>query len=163
MSNKWNKPSAPPSPIFANKAERDFQKQIVTEFMERVVGQQVLYYPISVQHTQYHPLYGEAIAGKTFLNPILINVLVKWGGSETTTEHYGIDRLQSIIIYFHSRRLQEDQNVYVQEGDFIQYNNELYEIVSLNEPDPLFFGQYGYKVELEATCIRSREANFNAE
>lgn len=65
--NKWKKPSAPPPPMFFGKKERDLVKQVNDEIIERVVGQQLLYFPLDLEHTEYHPLYGEAIEKPSFL------------------------------------------------------------------------------------------------
>ena len=59
--NKWSQPTNPPPPLFIGKKERDLVKQVNDELIERVIGQQVLYYPISLEHTDFHSLYGEAI------------------------------------------------------------------------------------------------------
>ena len=75
--NKWSQPDAPPPPLFTGKKERDLVKQVNDELIERVIGQQVLYYPISLLHTNFHPLYGEAIK-KTFLPPIRVYALVEF-------------------------------------------------------------------------------------
>ena len=66
--NKWSQPANPPPPLFLGEKERNLVKQVNDELIERVIGQQVLYYPISLDHTNFHPLYGEAIE-KTFLPP----------------------------------------------------------------------------------------------
>ena len=66
LDNKWSQPVKPPSPLFIGQKEKNLVKQINDELIERVVGQQVLYYPISLDHTNFHSLYGEAIK-KTFL------------------------------------------------------------------------------------------------
>jgi hypothetical protein len=154
----WTQPKNPPPPLFAGAKERDFVKQINDELIERVIGQTILYYPISLEHTRYHPLYGEAIH-KSFLSPVKINALVNWEGQETTTTNYGIDRRSKITIHFHKRRLTEDQDLKVQEGDFVLYGKLFYEIVSLNEPKQLF-GQVDNKMEIAATCIRARDGVF---
>ena len=67
--DKWTRPDAPPPPLFTGQKEADFVKQINDEVIERVVGQQILYFPISREHSNYHPLYGEAIE-KTYLPPV---------------------------------------------------------------------------------------------
>lgn len=157
--NEWERPPNPPGPLFFNKKERDFVKQINDEVIERIIAQTILYYPISLEHTNFHPLYGEAIE-KSFLNPIRVHALVEWLGSETETNNYGIDRGTNIIVHFHSRRLQEDQNAFVREGDFILYGNQYYSIVELKSPRELF-GQTNYKVEISAICIDSRDGVFN--
>ena len=59
--NKWDQPSSPPPPLFAGAKERDFVKQVNDEIIERVAGQQVLYYAIDLETTNFHPIYGEAI------------------------------------------------------------------------------------------------------
>ena len=68
--NKWSQPAAPPPPLFLGKKERDLVKQVNDELVERVIGQQVLYYAIDVRKTNYHSLYGEAME-KTFLPPVI--------------------------------------------------------------------------------------------
>jgi hypothetical protein len=158
--NKWKQPGNPPPPLFTGKKERDLVKQVNDEVAERVIGQTVLYYPISIEHTNYHPVYGEAIE-KTFLNPIRVHALVEWQGFETQTTNLGVDRLSTIVVHFHKRRLTEDQNLFVREGDFVLYGDNFYEIVTLNEPKQIF-GQIDHLLEISAECVKSREGLFDA-
>jgi len=161
MSTKWSQPSSPPPPLFLGKPERDFVKQINDELIERVIGQQVAYYPIDLQTTSFHSLYGEAIK-KNFLSPIRVYALIGWEGLETEwNSPVGVDKRSSITINFHKRRLTEDQDLFVRVGDFVVYGSIYYEIVSLNEPRQLF-GQIDHKFEISAKCIRSREGLFDA-
>ena len=154
-------PEAPPPPLFLGEKERNLVKQVNDEIIERVIGQTIVYYPISREHTNYHPVYGEAVQ-KTFLAPIKVNALVEWEGSKTNTEVFGIDRLTSITVKFHRRRLIEDQNLYVREGDFVLFGDTFYEIVTLNEAK-ILFGQIDHKFEILAKCIKARESLFNAK
>tara|TARA_A100001015_G_scaffold321433_1_gene452161 strand:- start:4361 stop:4849 length:489 start_codon:yes stop_codon:yes gene_type:complete len=158
--NKWKQPGNPPPPLFTGKKEKDLVKQVNDEVAEKVIGQTVLYYPISIEHTDYHPIYGEAIE-KTFLNPIRVHALVEWQGFETQTTNLGVDRLSKITVHFHKRRLTEDQNLFVREGDFVLYGQNFYEIVTLNEPMQIF-GQIDHLLEISAECVKSREGLFNA-
>ena len=89
--NKWTQPTAPPPPLFTGEKERNLVKQVNDELIERVIGQQVAYYPISVEHTNFHDLYGEAVR-KTFLPPIRVYALVEWEGSNTTPSNFGSSR-----------------------------------------------------------------------
>ena len=157
--NKWNRPDNPPPPLFFNKKERDLVKQVNDELMERVIGQTVLYYPISQTHTNFHPLYEEAIE-KNFLAPIRVYVLIDWEGNESNTTQYGVDRDYMITCHFHKRRLTEDQDLYVREGDFILYGESYYEIVTLTEPKRLF-GNKDYMLEISAKCKKSRQGLFD--
>lgn len=159
--NKWSKPDAPPPPLFLGKKERDLVKQINDELVEKIIGQQVLYYPIDLRATQFHELYGEAIK-KTYLPPIRVYALVEFTDYSTDyMESGGIDKSWEIMIHFHKRRLEEDQDLYVREGDFILYGDYYYEIVSLAEPK-LLFGQAGREFEIAARCKRARKGLFDA-
>ena len=157
--NKWKKPDQPPPPMFLGEKERDLVKQVNDELIERVIGQQVLYYPISLKHTDFHSLYGEAIK-KTFLPPIRVYALVDWEGQETSNTSAGIDKRSSITVHFHKRRLTEDQDLFVREGDFVLYGSFYYEIVTLNETKEIF-GQVDHKMEISAKCIRARKGLFD--
>lgn len=159
--DKWNKPAAPPPPMFFGKKEKDLVKQVNDEIIERVVGQQVLYFPIDIEHTNFHSLYGEAIE-KTFLPPIRVFARVEYGGIETKfVDNIGIDKDIPLKVHFHKRRLTEDQNLFVREGDFVRFGSLYYEIVKLLEPK-ILFGQEDAQFEITAECIKSRQGNFDA-
>ena len=157
--DKWTQPTTPPPPLFLGEKERDLVKQVNDELIERVIGQVIAYYPIDIEHTNFHPLYNEAVT-KSFLPPIRIYALVEYQGQETTTDKYGIDKMTKITVHFHKRRLTEDQDLFVREGDFISYGAAYYEIVTLKEPKELF-GQADRQMEIVAECIRSREGLFD--
>ena len=159
--NKWSQPANPPPPLFLGKKERDLVKQVNDELIERVIGQEIAYYPIDMTTTNFNDTYGEAIV-KNFLPPVRVYALVEWEGIETSTSNYGLDKNSSIIIHFHKRRLTEDQDLYVREGDFILYEKTHYEIITLNEPRELF-GQVEHKVEIEAKCVKARQGVFNGD
>jgi hypothetical protein len=161
MSNEWNQPSAPPPPLFLGKKERDLVKQVNDELIERVIGQTVAYYPIDIERTNYHDLYGEALV-KTFLPPVRVHALVEFEGINTKySTNIGLDKESSVTVHFHKRRLTEDQDLYVREGDFILYGSIHYEIVTLSEPKQLF-GQVDHLLEISAKCVRAREGLFDA-
>ena len=161
MSNEWKQPDSPPPPLFLGKKERDLVKQVNDELIERVIGQTIAYYPIDIERTNFHDLYGEALT-KTFLPPVRVNALVEFDGITTKySSNIGLDKESSITIHFHKRRLTEDQDLYVREGDFVLYGKILYEIVTLSEPKQLF-GQIDHLLEISAKCIRAREGLFDA-
>lgn len=160
--NKWSKPNNPPPPLFLGSKERDYVKQVNTEIIERIIGQTIIYYPIDIETTNYHPVYGEAIE-KNFLPPVKVDALVLWSSSQTEMlENIALDKNTKIIVNFHRRRLTEDQDLYVREGDFIQFGDLLYEISILSEPR-LLFGQVEHRFEISAICERSRESLFDAQ
>jgi hypothetical protein len=159
--NKFNRPISPPPPLFLGEPERNLVKQVNDELIERVIGQQILYFAIDAQRTNFHPIYGEAIV-KNFLPPIRIYALVTWEGTIEVTNMNFVDKESKIVVKFHKRRLNEDQDIIVKPGDFIQYGNYYYEIIKLEEPK-LLFGQSAHTFEVDATCIRSRKGNFDAK
>jgi hypothetical protein len=160
MGNEWEQPASPPPPLFLGKKERDLVKQVNDELIERVIGQTIAYYPIDIERTNFHDLYGEALT-KTFLPPVRVNALVEFDGITTKySSNIGLDKESSITIHFHKRRLTEDQDLYVREGDFVLYGDILYEIVTLSEPKQLF-GQIDHLLEISAKCIRAREGLFD--
>ena len=155
----WKQPQSPPPPLFLGKKERDLTKQVNDEVIERVIGQNLIYFPLSIEKSQYHPLYGEAIE-KVYNSPMLLRALVTWGGEDTVTENYGLDKESKITIKFHKRRITEDQDLYVREGDIVFYGSRFYEIVKLSQPR-LLFGQVENKFEIVAECIKARQGIFN--
>ena len=158
--NEWEKPTLPP-PLFLGEKERDLVKQVNNELIEKVIGQQVLSYPIDLETTNFHELYGEAIR-KTFLPPVRIYALVEFTTFETDyMAGVGIDKVWEISVHFHKRRLEEDQNMYVREGDFVLYGDNYYEIVKLSYNKQLF-GQINHIFEISAICKRARKGLFDA-
>ena len=148
--NKWTQPDAPPPPLFTGKKERDLVKKINDEVIERVIGQTIVYYPIDMGTTNFHSLYGEAVQ-KNFLPPIRVHALVEFDGINTKFESsIGLDKESSITVHFHKRRLTEDQDLFVREGDFVLYGNIYYEIVTLSEPKQLY-GQIDHLLEISAS------------
>ena len=157
--NKCEQPNNRPPPLFAGKKEKDLVKQINDEVIERVIGQTIVYYPISIENTDFNPTYGEAIQ-KTFMNPIRVHALVKYDSQQTKTTNLGVDRIEKISVMFHKRRLTEDQNLFVREGDFVLYGKFYYEIMTLEEPKWLY-GQVENSFEIVAKCVRARRGLFD--
>jgi|TARA_Y100000310_G_scaffold315190_1_gene365475 hypothetical protein len=161
MSDEWKRPAQPPPPLFLGKKERDLVKQVNDELIEKVIGQQILYYSIDMETTNFHELYGEAIE-KTYLPPMRVYALVEFTEFSTTyMENAGIDKSWEINVHFHKRRLEEDQDLYVREGDFVLYGDNYYEIVKLSTNKQLF-GQVNNIFEISAICKRARKGLFDA-
>lgn len=161
MADIFTPLDAVPGPLWFGQKERDFVKQVSSEVIERVLSMQVAYYPISLEHTQFHPLYGEAIQ-KTFLPPVNVYTLIEWDDQQITTTSYGVDRLTNLTVHFHKRRLIEDQNLFVRVGDFLAYGDNFYEILNTVEPK-ILWGQVNTKIEISAKCVKARRSLFTAD
>lgn len=161
--SKFNREPAPPPSLFfgheKESKEKDLVKQINDELIEKVIGQQIIYYPVDYDTTDFN-LYGEAMV-KNFLPPLRIYALVDWEPESESVNNEYLDKVSQITVHFHTRRINEDQELIVRVGDFIYYNEQYYEIYGLEEPR-LLFGQAGQKFEISAKCIRTRKNKFKA-
>lgn len=156
--NKWKQPAAPPPPMFFGKKERDLVKQVNDELAERVVGQTIAYYPISIEDSNFNDIYGEAIE-KVSLPPVRVYAYVAVD-NEQSNERYGYEYESKLTVSFHRKRLTEDQDLFVRVGDFIQYGDNFYEIVRTYNDTRYYFGQVEHKFQVSAECIRARHGSF---
>jgi hypothetical protein len=159
--NKWGQPAAPPPPMFFGNKERNLVKQVNDELVERVVGQTIAYYPISIEESNFSDVYGEAL-DKVSLPPIRVYAFVEVE-SEQSNEVYGYEYQSKLTVNFHRRRLVEDQNLFVRVGDFVQYGDEFYEIVRTYNDTRYYFGQVEHKFQISAECVRARKGVFRVE
>ena len=157
-TNKWSQPAAPPAPMFFGKKERDLVKQVNDELAERVIGQPVAYYPISIEESNFNDIYGESI-DKVSLPPVRIFAYVVVE-NEQSNERYGYEYQTKLTVNFNRKRLVDDQNLYVRVGDFVQYGTEFYEIVRTYNDTRYYFGQVQHKFQVSAECIRARKDAF---
>jgi len=147
--------------MFFGKKEKDLVKQVNDELSERVVGQPIAYYSISLEDTNFNTTYGEAI-NKISLPPIRVYAYVEVD-NEQTNERYGYEYETSLVIYFSEKRITEDQDLYVRVGDFVQYGDQFYEIVRTYDDTRYYFGQVEHKFQIAAECVRSREGVFKVK
>ena len=156
--NKWTRPQAPPAPMFFGEKERNLVKQVNDELSERVLGQTIAYYPISVEDSNYNDIYGEA-KEKVSLPPVRVFAYVQVANDQTNTK-FGYEYQTKLTVNFHRRRLVEDQNLFVRVGDFVQYGDIFYEIVKTYNDTRYYFGQIEHKFQISAECVRAREGAF---
>ena len=156
--NKWNQPAAPPPPMFFGEKERNLVKQVNDELAERVIGQPIAYYPISLEESNFNETYGES-QEKVSLPPVRVYAYVVVD-NEQTNEKFGYEYQTKLTVNFHRRRLVEDQNLFVRVGDFVQYGDQYYEIVRTYNDTRYLFGQVEHKFQIAAECVRARHGVF---
>ena len=156
--NKWTRPGAPPAPMFFGQKERDLVKQVNDELAERVLGQTIAYYPISIEESNFNDIYGEA-KEKVSLPPVRVSAYVEVQNDQTNTK-YGYEYQTKLTVNFHRRRLVEDQNLFVRVGDYVQYGEVFYEIVKTYNDTRYYFGQVEHKFQISAECVKAREGAF---
>ena len=156
--DKWSRPLAPPAPMFFGEKERNLVKQINDELAERVLGQTVAYYPVSIEESNFNDTYGES-KEKVSLPPVRVFAYVVVE-SEQTNDRYGYEYQTKLTVNFHRKRLVEDQNLFVRVGDFVQYGDQFYEIVRTYNDTRYYFGQVEHKFQISAECVKAREGAF---
>lgn len=144
---------------FITDNELAFISKINHELIQSVVGQEVNYYAISLDHTQVHRLYNEAIK-KTWYPPVKVNARVLWDNPNSESTHLGVDSRYTAEVYFHTDELVE-RNVLPREGDFVEFGQVFFEITSVTQPQ-IVFGQINNKIMTKCICTPSREGQFQA-
>jgi len=157
-NDKWTQPAAPPPPMFFGKKERDLVKQVNDELAERVIGQTIVYYPVDIDKTNFHPLYGESV-NKVCLPPVRVYAYVQVE-NEQTNDKYSYEYKTKLSVHFHYKRLTADQNLNVRAGDFVQYGDVFYEIMRLYDDTRYYFGQVYHQFQVSAECRKARRGNF---
>lgn len=153
-------PHSTPSPggrLFVGQSEINFFDGITKELLQQVVGQKIIYYAISEEHTNTHRLYDEAIK-KTSYQPVEVNALILFNDPMQTAGQFSIDTVYSIEAYFHIHELRE-REIIPREGDFVKFGDILYEIEKLTKPQ-ITYGQIENQVMHKAVCRVSRKSQF---
>ena len=84
--NKWTRPQTAPAPMFFGEKERNLVKQVNDELAERVLGQTIAYYPISIEESNFNDIYGEA-KEKVSLPPVRVFAYVEVQNDQTNTKY----------------------------------------------------------------------------
>ena len=113
--------------LFITPREINFISDITKEIMKDVIGQKIVYYPVSELKTKTHGIYNESIK-KIFDNPIIIDALVDNNfQSDTKINMFGVDAQYKIEAYIQHRDLVE-KGLSINIGDFFSFSDIFYEI-----------------------------------
>lgn len=113
--------------LFITQREINFISDITKEIIKDVIGQKIIYYPISEIRTKTHEVYNEALK-KVFDSPIIIDALVNSEFQTTTKiDKFGVDAQYLIEVYIQHRDLVE-KGINVSIGDFFSFSDIFYEI-----------------------------------
>lgn len=148
------------SRLFIGPREQQFINDITKEYVKDIVGQHIIYYPISILHTKVHPIYEEAVE-KIFENPIKIEVLAGQPERSNKFDKFEFDEGTKLELFIQSRDLL-DKGLSVFSGDFFIYGREVYEIVSAIDIENIF-GQVEYEKAVKISGILARSGEFDVE
>lgn len=113
--------------LFISTRELDFISDITKELIKDVVGQKIIYYPVSELKTKSHDVYDEALQ-KIFDSPIMVDALVSNEfQKETVINKFGIDMTYSVEVFIQHRDL-VDKGIDVVIGDYFSFSDIFYEI-----------------------------------
>ena len=147
------------SRLFITDRERALISDLTIEFMVDIVGQRLIYYPISELKNKSHPLYNENMQ-KVYDNPIEIPALVNSPENTNETGIFGPEQLNSLEAYIHHKDM-VNKGINLSTGDFMKYGDVFYEITQVNRLRSIY-GQVenvdGYRLNMK----QSRFGQFNA-
>jgi hypothetical protein len=146
------------SRLFTGKKELAFVAQIGKELIQRVVGQEVVYYQILAEKTKTNDLYNEAI-NKTYAVPVKTNCLVYYENTSDAVTNFPPDSRFNVDVYFHNIELKE-RNLEPRMGDFVQFGEVVYEIYQVIRTQ-IAFGQIDQKVMTHCKCGPARQGQFS--
>jgi len=146
--------------LFITPRELNFISDISKEIIKDVIGQKIIYYPISEIKTKTHEVYNEALK-KIFDNPIIIDALVN-NEFQTSTkiDKFGIDAQYQIEVYIQHRDL-VDKGINVNIGDFFSFSDVFYEITELSFMRNIY-GMAEHKDGVKIVGLKSRQGLFEA-
>ena len=116
--------------LFGTVRDAMMQIGVAHEFVNNVATQQIGYYKVVLPDTQPN-VYGEALV-KSYIGPVLLNLLIVRGDFTTTIDSFGPDSRRDVEFRFLKVDL-EIANVVPETGDVIMYNELYYEVDNTNE------------------------------
>lgn len=146
--------------LFVTQKEIDYFNDLGKEFIKDIVGQAIIYWPVSTLKTKIHPVYNEAVK-KIFENPIKVDALVGQPQWETKMTSFGPEQQNTLEVFLQARDLAQ-KGLEISEGDYFTYGDNAYEIVSCKNMNN-FFGQVEHDVAFKVIGKLSRPSEFNPQ
>ena len=139
--------------LFITPREVDLMSDLTKEVMKDVIGQKVYYYRVREEYSDVHDVYEES-PEKIFDPPVEIDALIEWDSSKVTTNNFGTEKYQKIVVYIQHRDMM-DKDIDIREGDYLSYGTNFFELTTV-EDDSLIYGQVEYATGWRVTCTQAR-------
>lgn len=146
--------------LFVTQRDIDFFNDIGKEVVKDIIGQQIIYWPVSTLKTKIHPVYNEAVK-KIFENPIRVDALVGQPTWETRITQFGPEQINKLEVFIQARDLAQ-KSVEVSEGDYFTYGEQAYEIVGAVNMNN-FFGQVEHEIGFKITGLLAKAGEFDPQ
>jgi len=148
------------SRLFVTSREIQFINDITKEVIKDIVGQFIVYFPITTLKTRVHPIYEEAVK-KIFENPIKLDVLAAQPKVTNKYFQFGMEQITTLEVFVQARDL-IDKGFTVNEGDFFVYGTQVYEVSNFTYLNNLY-GQVEYEVGYKILGNPARIGEFDPE
>jgi len=146
--------------LFLTPRELNFISDITKEIVKDVIGQKIIYYPISEIRTKTHGVYNEAIK-KIYDNPIIVDALVNNEfQTETKIDKFGVDAQYKVEVYIQHRDLVE-KGINVSIGDYFSFSDIFYEITERSFMRNIY-GMPEHKDGIRIVGMKARKGLFDA-
>ena len=116
--------------IFGSARDISMFRKINRELLGDVITQQLAFYKYILDKTKVN-MYGEAVDGRWYDGPILINGLITVGDNTSPTNEFGVDFNWNIRVALLRDDL-VDANLHPEVGDVILYQESYFEIDNTN-------------------------------
>lgn len=116
--------------LFGLKTDIDLFKSINMEMLSDIKEQMIGYYKLNLEESR-PDIYGEDLH-KVWYEPVLIPCEIQHGDYNTKIDSSILNVDRNITIFFLKDILKEC-NIYPERGDFIVWNDNEYELKSINE------------------------------
>ena len=111
--------------LFGSARDASLVRHINRELINEFIDTEVAFYKLSLEDTRAN-LYDEA-DNKVYFAPIRLNCIIEKGDKSYIGDDAGYDQTREGFFNFLRDDL-KDNNIVIEEGDFIEYDNEYYEI-----------------------------------
>jgi hypothetical protein len=111
--------------LFGSGRDAELVKSINRELIYDFIDTEVAFYKLSLDDTAAN-MYDEA-DNKVYYSPMRFNCLVQKDEKSYTGDESGYDSTRTAVFSFHRPELKTN-NVVIEEGDIIEWDNEFYEI-----------------------------------
>lgn len=150
--------------IFGSTRDFDLLVNINRELLKDIVEQEILYYKISLDDTEFN-LYGESLE-KTYYVPNKLNCMIVRGDQIIDVDDFGPDLNRDVSFAFLRRDL-SDVSVVPEVGDIVMWHEDYYEVDTVRE-NQLFLGRdnsynltsygsrYGSSISIIVDCHLTR-------
>ncbi len=144
--------------LFHDPRVMAFFNDVNVVLTEMAANQSIVYWAVEKDLSDVDSLYGES-ENKVTRNPVQIFCRVLLDTIETITGQFGTEKRRKIEAYIQKDRLTE-LGIVPRDGDFIQFDSQMFEIVSTEVPQ-FVFGMPQTKIGITIKANSTREDVFD--